>query len=180
MKKIIVLVFVFGFFALRGECDCVSKQSAKKQFYSNHNLKAEYQFFEKCEMHTDVISTDENGESKKYKEKCQCDVTRDGSFKEYYENGKIKREGKYKDGLLEQELTEYSDKGEIIRKGFFHKGKFNKSHSETIHKVGGELVAYEYYENEILREERAFKEGELVSEKIYDETGKVISDYKKK
>ena len=179
MKRIVILIMVFCFIALRGECDCVSKQSVKKEFYSNGKLKGEYQVLEKCKMEINVSITDKDGHHK-YADQCQCDKVLDGKFTEFYENGKPKKEGFYQDGLLQMSFTEYSDKGAITRKGFFNQGKFvERGYTEVTNYVDGKLKEYKYYENEILREERVYQDGELVSEKIYDETGKLISNYDK-
>ena len=98
----------------------------------------------------------ENGQ-KKSEGKFEDDK-KDGLWKDYYENGQLQEEGHYKEGKYEGLWRRYFDNGILSIKGNYKNDKqegFWKS----------------YYDNGQLKYEWNYKEGELISQKCWDEDG---------
>ena len=86
------------------------------------------------------------------------DGTKDGLSTEWYENGQLQEEGHYKEGKYEGLWRRYFDNGILSIKGNYKDDKqegFWKS----------------YYDNGQLKYEWNYKEGELISQKCWDEEG---------
>lgn len=89
-------------------------QGEFKSYYSNGNLSAEGNY----------LNNEMDGIWKRYYESGELmeevtfvDNEENGPFKEYFKNGKLNTEGSYINGPFEHnELKEYNEKGELIRK----------------------------------------------------------------
>lgn len=107
----------------------------------------------------------------------------DGPFKEYYEKGRLKSEGFYKDGKLEGSYKGYYENGKLKGESFYERGKFNGSckayyengqlKAEQLFKDGkedGPEKHYEYYKDGQLRFEADFMSGKLdgLSRRYYE------------
>ena len=144
-------------------------------FYPNGNLRLESTY--KDDMFIFDKHYDDNGKlkdgvyTKYYKNSKKVylkEVFKDGviqKFTSYSKNGRISREGNYKDGQLEGDFNIYYDSGQLASHAVFEAGKV----------VG---VQNSYYENGNLREEEFFKDGNSVRIKKYDKDGHLISDDK--
>ena len=95
----------------------------------------------------------------------------DGAFKEYYESGKLKTEGVYKDGLWHGRIKDYNENGILIADAMMRKGvengediSFNANGSikQKSTKVNGEMngLVTVYDEEGVLKMDQFYKNGE--------------------
>ena len=92
--------------------------------------------------------------------------SRDGPFKSYFENGKLRVEGTYKDGKLEEERI-YYENGQLRIEQTFTNGNFG-----TL--LDGPYKSY--YENGQLSVESIYQDGEIVESKTYYRNGTLESE----
>lgn len=87
----------------------------------------------------------------------------EGPWKEYYEDGSLRVEGTYKDGLKEGDWRYYSSKGNLIQEGGFRKGK---PHGDWV---------WNYEDGAVHRRESYRRGREEGSSIEYNPTGKVTA-----
>ena len=88
-------------------------KSRLTRFYESGNIKYNFTYNSKGELHGEQFQYYENGQLKvKYKYQ---DGKLFGEQFEYFENGKIKKKGNYDDAWLEGDQIEYYENGQIKR-----------------------------------------------------------------
>ena len=87
----------------------------------------------------------------------------EGITKTYYESGQLQGEGNFKDGKQEGTTKTYYESGQLEGEGNFKDGK-------------PEGIIKTYYESGQLEGEANFKNGVIISEKKYNEDGKLKFD----
>lgn len=115
-----------------------------------------------------------------------CEETKkDGVYKDYHENGTIKSEISYKDGLYHGPFKEYYENGVLWQEGIYKEGQ-PKGIQKTYFESGNLQVEMDwtdwddrmtktYYENGQLQSEVHIEEGKLISKKEYDKDGKRLT-----
>lgn len=106
-------------------------------------------------------------------------------LKEWYDNGKLKMTVNANNGIQQEPHLEFYDNGQIkdsvyffnglqegIGKHWRYNGKIQYQGEAKNGKVNGKVV--EYYENGTIKVEGIFSNGINISNKRYDETGKLI------
>ncbi|NND94642.1 MAG: hypothetical protein HKN45_07215 [Flavobacteriales bacterium] len=88
----------------------------------------------------------------------------EGPWQEYYEDGSLRVEGTYEEGLRAKKWKYYSDSGELIQEGGYRKGK---PHGDWVW----------YYEDGSTRRRESYRRGREDGSSIeYDNTGKVSAE----
>lgn len=83
----------------------------------------------------------------------------DGIVREYYQSGKLKGEGNFKDGKLEGIVKEYYESGKLKTEWNFKNDKL-------------EGISKRYYESGGTKYIDTYKNGQKIDRKAYDEKGK--------
>ena len=128
-----------------------------------------------------VTFSDEH--NKTYGEEYYQNSKKDGEAKIFYENGQLKTDSSYKDGVL---LTtkEYYNDGRLRFEGDYTDARDSKDYKETgVGKIYFKEGPLKYEWNFTKTEKKAFRKaynsnGELVYEAYYDADGKLIEEHK--
>jgi len=91
----------------------------------------------------------------------------DGVITEYYENGQKRSEVTYKDGKEDGKWTRWHENGQKSGEGTYksYENKYQLSELDGLYT--------NWYENGQKRREETYKDGELISEKYWNEDGSV-------
>jgi len=144
-----------------------------REYYLNDKLKAEYSHKDgKLEgVCREYYESGPLASERNYK-----NGKRHGLSRIFYENGNLQFEAVYQDGkyLSGKEFSENGSPLEGLIKEYYPGGK---PWSEAGYK-GGKLdgTSKVYYEDGAIESEAVYKDGKLLSEKKYDEAGKLTSE----
>ncbi len=121
--------------------------------------------------------------NKTYGEEYYQSGKKDGEAKTFYENGQLKTEAYYKDGVL-QTTKEYYNDGHLRFEGDYTDARDSKDYKEAgigklYFKDGKLKYEWHFTQTDKVGFRKAYNQnGELVYEAYYDEDGKLIEEHK--